>query len=59
MRELLGLGSTVGGSWWILLRGREWKKQIGVRNQMLLWCVKFDLPFSHPSKGIQHVKVRV
>lgn len=29
------------------------------QNQTLLWRIKFDLPFSYPSKGIQGVKLRV
>lgn len=49
-------------SWWIMVdftEGKRMEETDWGEKSDVLWHVKFDLPFSHPSKGTQRVKVRV
>lgn len=58
-KGLLDVGYS---SWWIVTdftEGKRMEETDWGENQTLLWHVKLDLLFSHPSNGIQGVKVRV
>ena len=57
----LGKRGQKQSSWWMVMRfpeGKRTEKQIGEETKVV-WCVRFELPLSHPNTDIQAVRVRV